>query len=103
MKSTVKILLSLFVFFQFASSVLSFVAKDRGNEISLVLFEEDEDEEDTSNETKEIKEFKIEFLTSTIELDFSKILFEKAAISFYYILGDYTSFINKIILPPELV
>lgn len=102
MKILSRIVLFLFISFQFAPSVLSLIDKEKGSKISLLLLDEDE-EEDTSKETKEVKEIKTEFVSFTNQIEFITTQLTTPKTFDFYLINKYSSFVSQILFPPELV
>lgn len=101
MKILSRIVLFLFISFQFAPSFLVLLEKGNDYQISSVLFEDDE--EDINKQNKENKEIKIEFLvfSDCIDLCFNEDKTTK--IEYIYIYNKYSIYNAEILLPPKLV
>ena len=103
MKFLLKIVIILFLAFQFLPAIVSCMDKEKGEKISLVLLDEDEDGSEESKEIKEFKEFKSEYLPSQLELQFVNFTSDKLQAADTYRLNTYTTVTVLPVLPPEFV
>jgi len=100
MKFLTRIILVFFIFFQFSSSIIYLIETDKKTKITMVL----DEEENSKEESKEIKEFKTEFLAQRIAISLFSFDFNSNEDNHhYYLLKDYTSKSNLFLPPPEQV
>jgi hypothetical protein len=99
MKFLTRILLLLFVFFQFSSSIIYLIETESETKISIVF----EEEENSKEESKEVKDFKTEFI---YEKKFDTLLnFEEISTvdNHNYIMKESTLKSTLFLPPPEQV
>ena len=100
MRFSIKFVLLLFVFFQFAPSVITLLDSEREDNYSYFFQDEDEEESKTN---KEMKEVKSEFLLEESHFVISPFITLSNENTPEYILKEYSISKSTFLLPPEQV
>jgi len=103
MKFLTKIVLVLFLTFQFLPAIIAMVDNEKSAKISFVLLDDEEESSKDSKENKELKEFKTEFLEAESNFDFVYFTASNKLVKDNYLLKNYHSKTSLPLLPPEQV
>ena len=100
MKLLIKLIVLVFVLFQFSSTIIYLIENEKDKDFSIDLVDEDQG---SSKEIKEVKKFKNDFIANNSRFNNFYLLKSSIKIQSFYLLKDYKISSSIIIPPPKEV